>query len=173
MPGSTGRVPHVLGAPCLGVLCVLKQKWERILLNELLSCCGRTLEGEQSRLMLACILWCIVLWLERQHSRKSLWMETWDDAVGGLHLSGLENKDDECWGSALFLFSCFHCMQEPCSGDSATHIQGFLPQFVHSEPLLKHTQKVGLNLLGGSNTVNLTIKINLHAYFIYLYLTPL
>lgn len=39
----TFLVPHVLLC-----LCMLKQKWERILLNELPCCCGRTLEGEQT-----------------------------------------------------------------------------------------------------------------------------
>lgn len=72
-----------------------------------------------------------------------------------------------------FSFPAFTVCKNLAQGMVPPISRGFSLSFVHSEPLLKHTQKVGLNLLGGSNTVNLTIKINLHAYFIYLYFTPL
>lgn len=68
--------------------------------------------------------------------------------------------DQRGWDSALFLFPFFHCMQVPGSWDGATQIQVFLPQFAHLEPASQTYPEVGLNLLGDSNTVKPTVKMN-------------
>lgn len=147
-----GKRPCVLWAPCLAVLCVLKRRWDwKSYFVAVVECLRGTL-------ILARCLGCILLRLQGQHCRKSLRIWTWDHAVAGLHHSGLWTRSGWCW--ALFLCPFFHWMQVPGSWDGATQTQVFLPQFAHSEPPSQTYPEVGLNLLGDSNTVKPTVKIN-------------
>lgn len=157
MPEPAGRVPVFL-EPHVLVCCVCVKM--EVGLKELLCCRSRKLEENTHSGLLSGVYSVAV---RRAAPREILVNVDLGPCNGGLTPQWI--MDQRGWDSALFLFPFFHYMHIPSIWDGATQIQVFLPQFAHPEPPSQTYAEVGLNLLGDSNTVKPTVKIN-HPLFI-------